>query len=235
MEINACNFCILQTIIESLKPFIVSGVWWSVKLVLPTETQKLHFCVCSWALLTSFQMGANRHSGIIMSLFLLVAETNRHLKNSYVYKKCQIELLKEEIKWKQKSISTLKKDPLRVKEELQGAFFVLRFFLLCFLFLVANDKSILQHDNIQKWNLQNLSKISSNNIFSDSHNPERVFFNISSYELADDEKNVLCKGLNFLDWFSTLVQYNSVQFLLPCVSYYSATLFMICLQLKLDY
>ena len=38
---------------------------------------------------------------------------------------------------------------------------------------------------------------SSNNIFSDSHNPDRVIFNFSSYELTDEEKNVLCKGLNF--------------------------------------
>ena len=49
-----------------------------------------------------------------------------------MYKKCQIELLKEEIKWKQKSINTLEKDPLRVKEELQGALFVLRSFLHLF-------------------------------------------------------------------------------------------------------
>ena len=45
--------------------------------------------------------------------------------------------------------------------------------------------------------LQNLLKISSNNIFSDSHNPDRVIFNFSSYELTDEEKNVLCKDLNF--------------------------------------
>ena len=38
--------------------------------------------------------------------------------------------------------------------------------------------------------------VSSNNIFSDSHNPDRVIFNFSSYKLTDDEKNVLCKGLN---------------------------------------
>ena len=68
---------------------------------------------------------------------------------------------------------------------------------ICSLFLVANDKSILRHDNIQKRKLQNLLKISSNNIFSDSHNPDRVIFNFSSYQLTDDEKNVLCKGLNF--------------------------------------
>ena len=65
------------------------------------------------------------------------------------------------------------------------------------MFLVANDKSILHHDNIQKRKLQNLLKISSNNIFSDSHNPDRVIFNFSSYELTDEEKNILCKGLNF--------------------------------------
>ena len=30
-----------------------------------------------------------------------------------------------------------------------------------------------------------------------SHNPEKVIFNISSHELSDDEKALLCKGLNF--------------------------------------
>ena len=68
---------------------------------------------------------------------------------------------------------------------------------ICSLFLFANDKSILHHDNIQKQKLQNLLKISSNNIFSDSHNPDRVIFNFSSYELTDEEKNVFCKDLNF--------------------------------------
>ena len=51
--------------------------------------------------------------------------------------------------------------------------------------------------NIQKRILQNLLKISSNHIFSDSHNPDRVIFSFSLYELTDNEKNVLCKGLNF--------------------------------------
>ena len=42
---------ILQTRTKSLKPSNVSGVWWSVKLVLQTETEKLHFCVRPWSLL----------------------------------------------------------------------------------------------------------------------------------------------------------------------------------------
>ena len=39
--------------------------------------------------------------------------------------------------------------------------------------------------------------IFSDSIFTDSHNPERVIFNFSFHKLTDDEKNVLCKDLNF--------------------------------------
>ena len=115
-----------------------------------------------------------------------------------MYKKCQIRLLEEEIKSKQKRINTLEKDTQRVKEELERRLWVVDFSHICSLFLVANNKSILHHYNIQKQKLQKLFKISSNSIFSDSHNPDRVIFNFSSYELSDDKKNVLCKGFNFL-------------------------------------
>ena len=80
------------------------------------------------------------------------------------------------------------------------------------LFLVANDKSILHHDNIHKGKLKNLLKITSNNIFSESHIPDRVIFNFSSYKLTDDEKNLLCKGLNF-SVKPGLIDYS--EFLLP--------------------
>ena len=80
------------------------------------------------------------------------------------------------------------------------------------MFLVTNDKSFLHHGNIQKRKLQNLLKISSNNIFSDSHNPDRVIFNFSLYELTDDEKNILRKGLNF-SVKPGLIEYS--EFLLP--------------------
>ena len=129
-----------------------------------------------------------------------------------MYRKCQLRLLEEEIKSKRKRINTLENDTQRVKEELQRTFSVLDFSYICSLFLVANDKSILQHDNIHKRKLQNLLKISSNNIFSDSHNPDRVIFNFSSYKLTDDEKNVLCKGLNF-SVKPGLIEYS--EFLLP--------------------
>ena len=76
--------------------------------------------------------------------------TNRHFKSSNVYKKFQIRLLEEEIRSKRKKINTLEKDKKRVKEELQRTLSVLDFSYICSLFLVANDKSILHHDNIQK-------------------------------------------------------------------------------------
>ena len=138
---------------------------------------------------------------------------NRHLNNSHVHRKCEVRLLEEEIKSKPKRINALENDTQRVKEELQKTFSALDFSYICSLFLVANDKSILQHDNIHKRKLQNL-KISSNNIFSDSHNPDRVIFNFSSYKLTDDEKNVLCKGLNF-SVKPGLIDYS--EFLLPLV------------------
>ena len=152
-----------------------------------------------------------KKNGVIPK-FLRFKLANRHLNNSHVYRKCQLRLLEEEIKSKRKRINTLENDTQKVKEELQRTFSVLDFSCICSLFLVANDKSILQHDNIHKRKLQNLLKISSNNIFSDSHNPDRVIFNFSSYKLTDDEKNVLCKGLNF-SVKPGLIEYS--EFLLP--------------------
>ena len=60
--------------------------------------------------------------------------------------------------------------------------------------------------------MQNLLTTSSNSIFSDSHNPDRVIFNFYSYKLTDDEKNVLCKGLNF-SFKPGSIEYS--EFLLP--------------------
>ena len=137
-----------------------------------------------------------KKSGVIPK-FLRFKLANRQLNNSHVYRKCQLRLLEEEIKSKRKRINTLENDTQRVKKKLQRTFSVLDFSYICSLFLVANDKSILHHDNIHKRKLQNLLKISSSNIFSNSHNPDRAIFNFSSYKLTDDEKNVLCKGLNF--------------------------------------
>ena len=74
----------------------------------------------------------------------------------------------------------MENDAQRLKEELQGTISVLNLSYICSLILVANDKSILHYDNMKKRKFQNLLKISSNSIFSDSHNLEKVIFNFSS-------------------------------------------------------
>ena len=84
------------------------------------------------------------------------------------------------------------KDTQRAKKKLQRTLSVFSF-NICSLFLVANDKSILHHDNIQKQKLKNFLKISSKDIFSNSHNPGRAILNFSSCDLTDDEKKVLRK------------------------------------------
>ena len=129
-----------------------------------------------------------KKNGVIPK-FLRFKLGNRHLNNSHVYRKCQLRLPEEEIKLKQKRLIVLKMIR-RVKEELQITFSVLDFSFICSLFLITNDKSILHHNNIHQWKLQNLLKICSNNIFSDSQNPDMVIFNFSSDKLTDDKKNI---------------------------------------------
>ena len=65
------------------------------------------------------------------------------------------------------------------------------------MFLIANDKSVLHHDNIQKQKLKNLLETLLKEVINDSHDPNKVIFNFSSYELSDVEKSILFKGLNF--------------------------------------
>ena len=62
--------------------------------------------------------------------------------------------MEEEIRAKQKRINILEKDTEKIKEELQETLSCLDFSYICSLFLVANDKSILHHDNTQKRKLK---------------------------------------------------------------------------------
>ena len=50
---------------------------------------------------------------------------------------------------------------------------------------------------IFKRKFKNLLKISLKEVINDSHDPSKVIFNLSLYELSDLEKSILCKDLNF--------------------------------------
>ena len=79
----------------------------------------------------------------------------------------------------------------RIKEELQGTLSCLDFLYICSLFLVANDKSNLHLDNIQKRKLKNLLEVLLKEVINDSRDPNKVIFNFSSYELSDVEKEYI--------------------------------------------
>ena len=73
------------------------------------------------------------------------------------------------------------------------------FFYICLLFLVVSvsDKSILRHGNMEKQNLQNILKISLNDISSDRHNLGNVIFNYTLYELLMTKRKFFAKFLIF--------------------------------------
>ena len=91
----------------------------------------------------------------------------------------------------------MEKDTQRIREELKGTLSCLDFSYICSLFLVANDDSILRHGNIQKRKLKTLLEMSLKEVINDSYDPNKVIFNLSSDELVDVVKSVLCKGLTF--------------------------------------
>ena len=81
--------------------------------------------------------------------------------------------MEEEIRAKRKRINILEKDTKKFKEELQRTLSCLDFSYISSLFLAANDKSVLHHDNIQKRKLKNLLEISLKEVINDSHDPIR--------------------------------------------------------------
>ena len=62
------------------------------------------------------------------------------------------------------------------------------------LFFVGNDKKILNVKEIHSKKLKELGMVAG----LKSHDPDKVIANYSSYNLPDNEKKLLVKGLNFL-------------------------------------
>ena len=102
-----------------------------------------------------------------------------------------------EIRAKRKRINILEKDTKSIREELQGALYCLDLSYICSLFLVANDKSILHHDNIQKRKLKNILEIWLKEVINDKHDANNMIFNFSSYKLMTLKRAHFVKSLIF--------------------------------------
>lgn len=124
--------------------------------------------------------------------FLNFRMSSKNLKSSQTYRKCQENLLKEEIRLK-KSLERQRKNEFSIlKSTLKEKLNSIDFMHICSLFLTSNDKSLEQHKETQDKKLSRLTSVRTQ-----SNNPDKVIFNYSSKTLTEDEKNLLAKGLNF--------------------------------------
>ena len=126
--------------------------------------------------------------------FLKFKVTNSALKTSKAYRDCQIRLLKQEISNK-KSLHRTKDAELRkLKHELVRCMSVVDFTHVISLFAKSNDATLVKCKEVQKKKLYNLGYFERDKETTD---PDQVIHNFSSYELSEDEKRLLAKGLNF--------------------------------------
>ena len=134
--------------------------------------------------------------------------SSHYLKASLTYRQCQLKLLQEEIRHKKSDIRVLKKEFNSSHSSLQHEISFIDFAHVSSLFLRSNNRILASKSAIQQKKLSNLVKSSIS-----MHDPSKVIFNFSKYELPDCEKRLLAKDLNislplkYLDYADFLVNF----------------------------
>ena len=148
-----------------------------------------------------------RDSNVLLN-FLYFRVSSQYLKAFLTYRQCQLKLLQEEIRHKKSDIRVLKKEFNSSHSSLQHEISFIDFAHVSSLFLRSNNRILASKSAIQQKKLSNLVKSSIS-----MHDPSKVIFNFSKYELSDCEKRLLAKGLNFslaprhLDYADYLVNF----------------------------
>ena len=125
--------------------------------------------------------------------FLNFKVASSNLRYSKTYRKCQRQLLKQEIKDKANIICKQKKEFNSLKMSIKSKVSILDFSHISCLFLVGNDKKILNAKEIHIKKLKELELVAG----LKSHDPDKIIANYSTCNLWDNEKKPLAKGLNF--------------------------------------
>ena len=107
----------------------------------------------------------------IILKFVQFRVSNKNLRNSTVYRQCQIKLLQQEISHKKRNLRTLRRDLTSVRNELCLKLSFIDLNHVCNLFLSGNGKGILKHKQIQNKKLNNLRVTTLEN---SSHDPDKV-------------------------------------------------------------
>ena len=129
----------------------------------------------------------------VIPKFLNFRISNLHLKTSRVYYSYQMKLLREEISKKRSKLKKFEKDFVLLKRKLTETLRIIGYIHLCCLFLNKNDRKFKHQEDIHSKNLFDLGFQNSQT----SHDPDKVILNYSSHILTENEKSLLCKGLNF--------------------------------------
>ena len=129
--------------------------------------------------------------------FLRFRLANRNLTNSTAYRLCQQRLLKEEISQKKRRIITLDKKFELCRQNLISVLTYFDFIHISTIFLAKNDRLLSIRQKVHDKKFYKLTTDSSSFLSTTTHDPDKVIYNFSSYELSDTEKQLLCKGLKF--------------------------------------
>ena len=125
---------------------------------------------------------------------LKVRSRNKEAKHlAHLYVACQRQLLKQEIKDETNIIWKQKKEFDSLKMTIKSKVSITDFSHISCLFVVGNDKKILNVREIHRKKLKGLGMVAG----LKSHDPDKIIANYSSYNLLDNEKKLLVKGLSF--------------------------------------
>ena len=124
--------------------------------------------------------------------FLHFRVANNKLHSSEAYTECQLQLLREEIKIKEKKLLSINKELIFLKNSIRNEVWLLDFAHITSMHMRCNEKRIQDIKLIHDKKFANLKYE-----LTLKHNPDAIIHNLSSYTLTAVEKDLLLKGLNF--------------------------------------
>ena len=118
---------------------------------------------------------------IVFPKFLQFKVPNRQLRASKAYISCEKRLLNLEINNKQKAVKSFQQKVIEVKKILNYKMSYIDYVHVCHTFSVSNNKNISKFKETQDKKLCNLLLINMGNNSDTCQDPDKVIFNLSSY------------------------------------------------------
>ena len=130
--------------------------------------------------------------------FLRFKVANSNLRSSSTYRRCQRKLLQEEIYNKKLVVSKLDRESKLFYNNVKSNLNLIDFHHVLNISQISNEKKLEQIKFRHLSKLKNLiPNFTWHLVAISSHDPKKVIFNFSSYELSSSDKDLLSKGLRF--------------------------------------